>query len=367
MKRIFFSSLLLLLIVTSLTAFSQNRKNKHLVSKPPKNIILMIGDGMGTTQLYAGYTAKNGIMNITGMPVSGFVTTFSADNYITDSGAAGTAFATGTKTKNSSIGVDTMGMPVKSILELAEENGLSSGLVSTSAITHATPASFIAHTSNRSKYDDIAFDFLKTDIDVFIGGGYNDFARRADSLNLIDSLEVRGYLIARDLKSIRTPLPQRLAALLADKHMPAMSDGRGNMLPDASGIALSILDRNQKGFFLMIEGSQIDWGGHDNNSQYLVNEVVDFDNAVGKVLQFAKNDGETLVIVTADHETGGYVITNGNIAQGIVEGKFELKDHSPVMTPLFAFGPGSELFMGVQDNTDIFKKCVKLFGFKIEK
>jgi alkaline phosphatase len=324
----------------------------------------MIGDGMGTTQVYAGYTAKKRMMKITGMPVSGFVTTFSANKYITDSGAAGTAFATGVKTKNSSIGVDTLGNPVKSILELAEENGLATGLVSTSAITHATPASFIAHTSNRSKYDDIAFDFLRTDIDVFIGGGYNDFARRADSLNLIDSLKVRGYVIARDLKSIGSPLPQRLAALLAEKHLPPMSEGRGNMLPDATELALKMLDRNQKGFFIMIEGSQIDWGGHDNSSSYLVNEVVDFDNAVGKALEFAKKDGETLVIVAADHETGGYVITGGDIEKGIVEGRFEMKDHSPVMTPLFAYGPGSELFMGVQDNTDIFKKCVQLFGFK---
>jgi len=183
-------------------------------------------------------------------------------------------------------------------------------------------------------------------------------------LNLIDSLKNRGYLIARDLNSVTTPLPQRMAALLAGNHMPRMSEGRGNMLPDATGMALAMLDRNPKGFFIMVEGSQIDWGGHDNNAAYLVEEIVDFDNAVGKALEFAKNDGETLVIVTADHETGGFVITGGNIAKGVVEGGFLLKDHSPVMTPLFAYGPGSELFMGIQDNTDIYKKCVKLLGLR---
>lgn len=324
----------------------------------------MIGDGMGTAQVYAGYTAKKGIMNITGMPVSGFSVTFSANDYITDSGAGGTALSSGIKTNNGSIGVDTKGQPVETILEMAEKRGLSTGLVSTSAITHATPASFIAHTSNRSKYADIALDFLRTDIDVFIGGGYNNFARRADSLNLIDSLKARGYFIARDLKDVNVPSTKRLAALLADEHMPSMSKGRGNMLPDATAMALEILKRNSKGFFIMIEGSQIDWGGHDNDVSYIVDETVDFDNAVGKALQFAEKNGETLVIVTADHETGGFGIIGGSITTGEVQGAFLRKDHTATMVPVFAYGPGSEMFTGVQDNTDIFKKCVKLFGFK---
>jgi len=362
MKKI---AIIFILVVLGLTVvFAGNPKIKKQKTKPPKNIILMIGDGMGTAQLYAGYTAKKGMMNITAMPVSGFVTTFSANNYITDSGAAGTAFATGIKTKNYSIGVDTSGQPVKSILEMAEQQGLATGLVSTSAITHATPASFIAHTSNRSKYADIAFDFLRTDVDVFIGGGYNHFAKRADSLNLLDSLKVRGYTIVRNLKDADLLTTKRLAGLLANEHMPTMAKGRGNMLPDATEMALSILQRNHKGFFIMVEGSQIDFGGHDNSVSYIVDEVVDFDNAVGKALEFAAKDGETLVIVTADHETGGFGITGGSLGKGEVLGAFISKDHTATMTPLFAFGPGSEIFKGVQDNTDIFKKCVKLLGLK---
>lgn len=324
----------------------------------------MIGDGMGTAQVYAGYTAKKGIMNMTGMPVSGFSVTNSANNYITDSGAGGTALSSGIKTNNYSIGVDTNGQPVETILEMAGKRGLSTGLISTSAITHATPASFIAHTSDRSKYADIAFDFLRSDIDVFIGGGYNHFALRADSLNLTDSLKSRGFFIARDLKDVDVPLINRLAALLADEHMPPMSKGRGSMLSDATVMALDILKRNKKGFFIMIEGSQIDWGGHDNNVSYVVDETVDFDNAVGKALQFAGLNGETLVIVTADHETGGFGITGGNITTGNVQGAFLIKDHTATMVPVFAYGPGSEIFTGVQDNTDIFKKCIRLFGFR---
>lgn len=364
MRKFISSFILITILVPVVLAGNSGENGKKSKSKPPKNIILLIGDGMGTAQVYAGYTAKKGIMNITGMPVTGFSITFSADNYITDSGAGGTALATGVKTNNASIGVDVKGKPVKSILEMAETEGLSTGLVSTSAITHATPASFIAHTVNRAKYEDIASDFLRTDIDVFIGGGYNHFARRADSLNLIDSLKAHGYFVTRDLKDVDIPSTQRLAALLADEQMPSMSKGRGNMLPDATEMALKMLKRNKKGFFIMIEGSQIDWGGHDNDVNYIVDEMVDFDNAVGKALQFAAKNGETLVIVTADHETGGFGITDGSLVSGTVQGAFIYKDHTATMVPVFAYGPGSERFSGVQDNTDIFKKCVELLGLK---
>jgi len=364
MNKIIASIFLLTIFLPAALAGNPGSKKKKPKSGHPKNIILLIGDGMGTAQVYAGYTAKKGIMNITGMPVSGFSVTYSASDYITDSGAGGTAIATGVKTNNSSIGVDAKGQPVKSILEMAESKGLSTGLVSTSAITHATPASFIAHTSNRSKYADIAFDFLRTDIDVFIGGGYNHFARRTDSLNLIDSLKAHGYLVARDLKDVDVPSTKKLAALLADEHLPRMSKGRGAMLPDATEMALKMLKRNKNGFFIMIEGSQIDWGGHDNDASYVIDEVVDFDNAVGKALQFAEKNGETLVIVTADHETGGFGITGGSLATGEVQGAFLIKDHTATMVPLFAYGPGAEMFTGVQDNTDVFRKCVELLDLR---
>jgi alkaline phosphatase len=357
--KLFLASAITIVAIHDANAQKSKRNSK---SSTPKNIILLIGDGMGTSQVYAGYTAKKGVMNTTGMPVTGFSITNSANNYITDSGAGGTALSAGVKTNNGSIGVDIDGKPVKTILEMAEDKGLSTGLVSTSAITHATPASFIAHTPNRSKYEDIAYDFLRTDIDVFIGGGYNHFARRADSLNLIDSLTARGYFIARDLKDVDVPSTQRLAALLADEHMPSMIKGRGEMLSEATDMALKMLKRNKKGFFIMIEGSMIDWAAHDNDAESIVKETVDFDNAVGKALQFAVKNGETLVIVTADHETGGLGINGGNLETGEIVAAFTSKDHTATMVPVFAYGPGSERFTGVQQNTGIFKKCVELLG-----
>lgn len=353
----------LLLIAFSPVIFAGGPANKQKTkSKPPKNIILMIGDGMGTAQVYAALTAKKGQLNMARCPFSGFVKTNSADNYITDSGAGGTAYATGQKTNNGYISMSMDGKVLPTILEIAENHGMATGLVATSAITHATPASFIAHTTNRDKYDDIARDFLKTDIDVFIGGGRDNFNHRSDSLNLLDSLLKRGYKVVGNLKDVDVRNTYKLAALLAPGHLSKVSEGRGDMLSKSSAIALTILNRNKNGFFMMIEGSQIDWGGHDKNKDYLVGEAVDFDNTVGTILDFAKKDGETLVIITADHETGGFALKGGNLATGDVEGAFVTGDHTGVMVPLFAFGPGAEQFSGLQENTDVNKKMSALLG-----
>ncbi|MBK7029398.1 MAG: alkaline phosphatase [Bacteroidales bacterium] len=341
---------------------SQKKKNKS-----PKNIILMIGDGMGTAQVYMGLTAKKGQLNLAKFPISGFVITNSSDNYITDSGAGATAYATGSKTNNGYISVAPDGTILETILEAAEKKGLSTGLVATSSITHATPAGFIAHTSNRGNMEDIAMDFLKTDIDIFIGGGYNNFALRKDSLNLIDSLISKGYFVARDINDIDLPTVSKVAGLLAPGHLPKLSAGRKDMLSKASEMAMKLLSRNKKGFFLMIEGSQIDWGGHDNSLEYVRDEMVDFDDAVGKVLEFARKNGETLVIVTADHETGGLALTGGDIPTGKVEGGFIHKDHTAVMVPVFAFGPGAENFSGIMENTDVNRKCMDLLKLKYKK
>ena len=324
----------------------------------------MIGDGMGVAQLYAGYTARREQLNIAQFPVSGLVITNSNDNYITDSGAGGTAFSTGLKTNNGYIAIGPNGDTLETILQKAEKKGFSTGLVATSAITHATPASFIAHTINRGDTQDIALDFLKTDIDVFIGGGYAHFALRTDSLNLIDSLLSHGYFVARDLRDVDVPTISKLAALLADGHLPRVSAGRGEMLSDASSMAIKLLKRNKKGFFLMIEGSQIDWGGHDNNIDYVIEETVDFDKAVGKVLEFAKKDKETLVIVTSDHETGGLALTGGDLKSGKVEAGFIHTEHTGVFVPIFAYGPGAYHFTGILDNTDVNKRCLKLLNLK---
>lgn len=325
----------------------------------PKNIILLIGDGMGVSQVFAGLTANKGHLFIENCKYIGFSKTQSADAYITDSAAGGTALSTGVKTYNGAIGVDVNKNPVKTILEEASENGLATGLVSTSAITHATPASFIAHQAGRGSYEDIAGDFLKTNIDVFIGGGIDHFTKRADGRNLLEELKQNGYQVETDLKKIKKVKNGKLAGLTADVHNGRMSE-RGDMLPVATETALEILDNNKKGFFLMIEGSQIDWGGHAGSTIYVVEDMLDFDQVVGQALEFAAKDKKTLVLVTADHETGGMALTDGSMKDGMVKAAFPTGDHTSVMVPVFAYGPGAEEFIGIMENTDIHKKMKKL-------
>jgi len=346
---------MMLLFATSVHAQRKNAK--------PTNIILMIGDGMGVAQVYSGFTANKGQLNLFTCTSIGFSNTYSSSDYITDSGAGATAISTGHKTYNGAIGVDHDTVIAKTILEYADERGLGTGLVSTSAITHATPASFIAHQVSRDNYEGIAADFLKTDIDVFIGGGINHFAVRKDKRDLTKELRQKGYQVLFSMDSIQKVKNGKLAGLTAKEHNPSIISGRGDMLPLSTQTALNILSDNKKGFFLMVEASQIDWGGHANNSSYVEKEMIDFDKAIGKALDFARRDGHTLVIVTADHETGGMSITGGDIQQGTVMAKFSTTDHTGIMVPVFAYGPGAELFQGVQENTDLFTKMMKLFGF----
>ncbi|HEX2937131.1 MAG TPA: alkaline phosphatase [Bacteroidales bacterium] len=358
MKRISYFVLLVFL----LSSCSKNIQSARHERKP-KNIILLIGDGMGLPQVYAAMSVKKETLNIEQAQFIGLSKTYSANNYITDSGAGGTAIACGVKTNNGYIGVDPQKKPVKSILEYAEDNGLATGLVVTSSVTHATPASFIAHQYSRYLDEKIAYDFLKTDIDVFIGGGKKFFMDRKDHLNLIDSLKARKYQISYSIDEARNITSGKLACLTADEHNKTFAEGRGEMLVQSTQTALNILSRNSKGFFMMVEGSMIDWGGHANDIDYVTSELIDFDNAVGAALEFARKDGNTLVIVTADHETGGLSLVNDSITHKPIK-NFSTKDHSAVMVPVYAFGPGAEKFAGIYQNIAIFEKMFDLYGFK---
>ena len=349
--------LIALLISMPLAGFSQSKQH-------PKNIILMVGDGMGVAQIYAGLTANHGKLNLEQCTTVGFHKNQASDKYVTDSAAGATAFACGQKTYNGAIGVDANGKSIPSILEIAERNGLATGLIATCSITHATPACFISHQTSRSLDENIALDFLKTDIDVFIGGGRKFFKQRNDGLNLTDSLKARGYQIANSIAEVQQATTGKLAAFLADEQQSKFSAGRGDELVKSTEAALKILKLNKKGMFMMIEGSQIDWGGHGNDTQYIIDEMIDFDNAIGKVLDFAKKDGNTLVIITADHETGGFSIIDGDMKTGKVEGKFTTGNHTGVMIPVFAYGPGAEQFSGIYENTEIFHKMMNAFQFK---
>ncbi len=344
--------------------FSCGDSNKSLSEETPrvKNIIFMIGDGMGVAQVYAAMDKSENTMAMEKAEFSGLCKTGSISSKITDSAAGGTALATGYKTRNGMIGMDTTGQILKTILEYAEDNGLSSGLISTSSITHATPASFIAHQPSRNMYEAIAADFLATDIEVFIGGGYDHFANREDDLNLIDSLKSKGYYVARTMEEVKQSTSAKLAGLLAEVHLPPAAEGRDDMLPEATAKALDILNKNENGFFLMVESSQIDWGGHANDIDYVVTETIDFDKTIDIAREFAEKNPGTLVVVTSDHETGGLTLNSGE--NGAIAPHFGTGGHSAVLVPVFSFGEGAGEFSGIMDNTDFFPKFMKLYGFR---
>ena len=331
--------------------------------KSPKNVIFLIGDGMGLAHIYAGMVANGNRLELERCTTSGFSKTYSSDHFTTDSGAGGTALACGVKTRNGMIGMKPDSLAVESILELSEKNKLSTGIVVACSVTHATPASYIAHQINRNMYEEIASDYLKTDIDVFIGGGRKYFEDRTDGRNLTNELKAKNYQIAYNLNDVKTVKSGKLAGLLYDDQNPGMPE-RGSMLPDATVAAIDILANNRKGFFLMVEGSQIDWAGHDNNLQQVILEVLDFDKTIGKALDFAKKDGNTLVIITADHETGGMTILNGKFSSETMEALFSTKNHSGVPVPVFAYGPGAENFSGFMENTSFKGKIEKLLKFR---
>jgi alkaline phosphatase len=357
-------SFILVILCSGLISCAPAKTAKVKTHNEIRNVILMIGDGMGLATMYSAMSVSEQPLNIERCPETGLSKTYSADNYITDSAAAGTALASGNKTKNGVIGMDAQGNRVKSILEIAESNGLATGVVSTSSVTHATPASFVAHQSSRGSYEDIARDFLNTGIDVFIGGGYDHFAKRKDNLNLLDSLTKRGYDVESSMENILKSSSLKLAGLTAPDQNPYRLKGRGDMLPNASGKAIDILSKNRKGFFLMIEGSQIDWAAHANAADTLLDETLDFDKTIGRVLDFAVKDGHTLVVITADHETGGVTLIGGNLTPRQVKIGFSTKGHTAVAAPVYAFGPGAEKFSGIYNNTDIFNKILEAYGFK---
>jgi alkaline phosphatase len=323
----------------------------------------MIGDGMGLAQIQAAMTANDNYLNLERFPIVGLAKTSASDDYITDSAAGATAMAAGVKTYNGAIGVDARGKKVTSILELAEKRGLSTGLIATSTITHATPAAFIAHNKSRDNHEAIALDFLSEDIEVFIGGGRQYFNQRRDKKDLLQKFTQKGYMVTDSLACINDELPDKLVALLAEVDLPRYSDGRADMLSESTMMATTILNRNPQGFFLMVEGSQIDWGGHDNEIDYVLEEMLDFDQVIGQVLDFAIADKETLVIVTADHETGGLAILGPDFTDEH-QVKFSTGSHTSIMVPVFAYGPGAESFSGIYENTEIFFKMTSLLGIE---
>ncbi|WP_086476950.1 alkaline phosphatase [Arenibacter amylolyticus] len=367
---IYKNAILFLLLLTLLSCKTTVHTDENL--EKAKNVILLIGDGTGLSQISSAFYFKETSPNFARFNSIGLINTSSSQQNITDSAAGATAFASGIKTYNGAIGVANDSSEVKTLVEIVSPKNIKTGVIATSSIQHATPASFYAHVINRGLYEDIAVDMVHSDIDFFAGGGRKFFNKRKDGQNLLGDLEAKGFgidtLALGNFEEVKQY--SKMAYILAEDSMDPVAKGRGDFLPKATELGIQFLNKDEEhsNFFIMIEGSQIDWGGHANDADYLISELIDFDDAIGVALDFAEKDGNTLVLVTGDHETGGFTLssTPKQTEEGKsysdyneITGTFSTTGHSATLIPVFAYGPGSEAFSGVYENTEIFHKIME--------
>jgi alkaline phosphatase len=402
----------------------------------PKNVIYMIGDGMGpaytTAYRYFKDDADTKEIETTVFDtiLKGMATTYPDDHtYVTDSAASATALSSGHKSYNGAIAVDTDKKPVKTMLEIAKERGMTTALVATSQINHATPASFAAHNESRNNYDDIANDYIdnkiagKLPVDLMLGGGTKYFIR--NDRDLVGEFKDAGYQYGDNIYNLGQITHIPAIGLYASKGLPFALDENPTRLTQLTTKALDLLDgQNKNGFFVMIEGSQIDWCGHANDIACAMAEMDDFAKSIEKAKAFVDKNKDTLLVITADHSTGGLTLgahgqykwdtnvvksvkatavkltdllmqsndlksvwdTNTNI-EFTTENQIKLEQakkmgekplnlaiksiindtsftgwttsgHTAVDVQVFAYGKGSEQFIGSQNNTDIADKLI---------
>ena len=319
-----------------------------------KNIIFMIGDGMGLEQISAAWVCNGGKLNLDNFTNVGIQRTYSANKLVTDSAAAGSALATGQKTNNGMIAMNPDTVAVKSLAEEAMEKGKRAGAAVTCRVTDATPAVFFSHAPSRKLMDDIAVQMTNSGLYFLSGGGTKYWSGREDGVDLVGHAEAMGYTYVETKEEMMAVEEGPVIALMDEYELQPALD-RGDILPSSVQKALQVLD-NKKGFFLMIEGSMIDDGGHDNKAGKTMEEIFDFDRTLGLVLEWAEKDGQTLVIVTADHATGGMTLLGGSIDGQRIRVNYSTTGHNGVALPVFAWGPHAEDFVGIYENAELSDK-----------
>jgi len=364
-----------------------------------KNVILFIGDGMGLSHLTAARiksAGTQGRLHIESMPVVGLLRTHSADNLVTDSAAAATALATGFKTNNGKVAMSPEGRPLLTFFEVAKDKGLSTGVVATSSLTHATPACFIAHVGSRKEETKIAEQIPGSKIDLILAGGRGFLmpqsvpgSLRTDDRDLLAEAQQSGYSLIQTTQELAAAKSIPLLGLFQTGHLttqdpePSLQQMTSKSIHLVMGLfqtgrltthdpepslqqmtakAIELLSRNSKGFVLMVEGSQIDWGSHANLQDESIRQTLLLDHAVESALKFARDDKKTLVLVTADHETGGMAIRGGSLDGTTLDIAWTTKKHTGVVVPIYALGPGARHFGGHYDNTEVPRKIMKQLG-----
>ncbi len=314
-----------------------------------ENIILMIGDGNGLAQISATALANKGSLSLTQLKRIGFLKTQSADDFTTDSAGAGTALATGKKVPNRSIGNDSEGNRLKNITELLAKKGFVNGIVTTDELSGATPSSFYAHRQDRSMSEGILDDLAESELSLFIS---------TENANKRQEKSIANFSILSALDEVGKSKKDKIGFFMPGK----TSSSTKNELAMATDNALRFLDNKTKSFFLMVEGAKIDSYGHENDIGGVISEGIGFDKAISEALKFADQNPNTLVIITADHETGGLTIPQGNLEKNEIEGDFTTHDHTALMVPIFAYGPRSDEFQGVYENSEVFHKVLKILN-----
>ena len=388
-----------LISITMLALLFATSCNNNVAEKPQvKNVIYLIGDGMGFGAVSSLLLSEDSVTGFEQAPVIGLSETCSANNYVTDSPAGGTALACGIRTKNGYLGVDPEGKPLTSILRKAQAMGKRSGIVVNTVLTEATPAAFYAGVTSRSMSFDIAKQFTESGVDVAIGAGLEPFIKRPDSLDLTATLINKGYDVHLDWKTVLNTTSKKFVGILpmGDVHrrnesgnttagaadgaevclaakLAASSEENGDTtrlseptvyLEKATAKALEVLSNdNRQGFFLMIESAIIDGYGHNNDSEGMIEEMKEFDNTLRQLVAYVNQHPETLLVVTADHETGGTGVSYKSYEVGSttpVQLSFSTKGHTGTVVPVFAYGAGAEAFAGIMKNTDLPKKIEEI-------
>lgn len=335
----------------------------------PKNIIYMIGDGMGiniveTTRDYYAENLYKGMMAIDLVPQVGWHCSYSADAQVTDSAAGGTALSTGYKTSNGTIAMDKMDENTyKTVLELAAEKGKSTGIVATKAVTDATPASFTAHVADRGFQEEIAAQqmqmMLDGDLDLVMGGGFN-YYYSGKNLSILNELQGEGVTYANDWEhTAEAELP--FIGLYAGEHINTYNTIVPT-LAEMTDFALQKLSENDEGFFLMVEGSQIDTKAHANSYFEEIKEMYDFDCAIGAALKFVAMNPDTVLVITADHETGGLHLPMESTENIYSNYCYTTGSHTSIQVPVYAIGYGVEQLSGIKENVDVARFVASLLG-----
>lgn len=366
MKRTFLLPLLLLGLLAGSCCEGSSQKDE-----PVRNVIYMIGDGMGLAhvtmlKIENQYepTAFDRAQNVA------LTITRSKNNRVTDSAAAGTALAGGKKTNNAMLGMTPDSLPVESMMVKAGRKGMQTGVVVTCYLQHATPGAFYAHVPHRKMLEAITHDMLSSEIDLLVGGGAQWLKESCgEEGDYLDAFRKKGYQVVETLDDLKKVDEGRVLAALADRHLPHAAD-RGDYLPEAVAKSLDILSRNSKdkGFLMMVEGSQIDLAAHTNDPRWLLDEMRDFDKAVNCAMDFADRTPGTLVVVVADHETGGLSIPSHKEdftqSENGIHYDFGTKAHSASFIPVYLYGAGAERINGIIDNTDLAKNIMKMLDLE---